>query len=148
MVTDHATCMRCNRSFDLVMEKAQGCIAHSDAREVLLLNVWQAYNCIAEAAVLVGFKSSILDLEAVREEQAAELLVVREALAQTQGDAVNLEKTLSMITGASSHAHVLYIRLPSHYQHRISMIQLEISTAQMTLLRCAGNVMQNVGKRV
>lgn len=80
----------------------QGCIAHSAERDMVLINVWQAYNRITEAAVAVGFKSSILDLEAVREEQASELLVVREALAQTQGDAVNLEKTLSMISGALS----------------------------------------------
>ena len=57
--------------------------------------------------MVVGFKSSILDLESLREEQAAELLVVREALAQTRGDAVNLETTLSMITSTSHLASAL-----------------------------------------
>eukprot|EP00892_Ulva_mutabilis_P002273 jgi/Ulvmu1/12046/UM083_0059.1 len=78
----------------------KGCIVNSEERDLVLINVWQAYNRITEAAVAVGFKSSILDLESLREEQAAELLVVREALAQTKGDAVNLEKTLSLVTNA------------------------------------------------
>lgn len=98
----------------------QGCIAHSSERDMVLINVWQAYNRVTEAAVAVGFKSSILDLEALREEQASELLVVREALAQTQGDAVNLEKTLSMITGALPY-------LPSN--HRATRISSSISGA-------------------
>jgi hypothetical protein len=66
----------------------------------VLVNVWQAYNAVTEAAVTVGFKSSILDLAQLREEQAAELLVIQEALTQSQGDALNLEKTLAVITGA------------------------------------------------
>lgn len=100
----------------------QGCIAHSEEREAVLLNVWQAYNRITEAAVKVGFRSSILDLESLREEQAAELLVVREALAQTQGDAVNLEKTLSMITGT---------------------ISLQRSTSTMSIKYCTSRLMHS-----
>jgi hypothetical protein len=64
-----------------------------------MLNLWQVYNTVTEAAVKVGFKSSILDMAQLREQQAGELLVLREALTQSQGDASNLEKTLAMITG-------------------------------------------------
>jgi hypothetical protein len=64
-----------------------------------MINIWQAYNTVTEAAVKVGFKSSILDLAQLREDQAGDLLVMRDALTQSLGDATNLEKTLAMITG-------------------------------------------------
>jgi hypothetical protein len=78
----------------------QDCIAHSGFRDSLLLNLWQAYNAVSETAVNVAFQSSILDLAQLREDQAAELTVMRESLTKTQGDASSLEQTLVMITGA------------------------------------------------
>lgn len=65
----------------------------------MLLNVWQAYNKISEAAVAVDFKSSILDMAELKEAQAAELLMMRDALTEAQGDTENLQKTLAVITG-------------------------------------------------
>lgn len=82
-------------------ERVQELVGQSEFRDNLMLNIWQAYNNVTEATIQVGFKSSILDLAQLREEQAGELLVMREALTQSQGDASNLEKTLAMITGAA-----------------------------------------------
>jgi hypothetical protein len=77
----------------------QECIAHTASRDAVLLNVWQAYNKISEAAVIVGFKSSILDMAELKEAQAAQLLMMRDALTEAQGDTANLQKTLAVITG-------------------------------------------------
>lgn len=79
---------------------SQDCIAHIRSRDAVLLNVWQAYNRISEAAVIVGFKSSILDMAELKEAQAAQLLMMRDALTESQGDTANLQKTLAVITGA------------------------------------------------
>ena len=75
----------------------QDCIKHISNRDAVLLNVWQAYNKISEAAVAVGFKSSILDMAELKEAQAAQLLMMRDALTESQGDTANLQKTLSLI---------------------------------------------------
>jgi hypothetical protein len=77
----------------------QDCIAHISSRDAVLLNLWQAYHKISEAAVTVGFKSSILDMAELREAQATELLMMRDALTEAQGDTANLQKTLAVITG-------------------------------------------------
>ena len=78
----------------------QESVRHCEHRTTLLLNLWQVFTTVTEAATKVGFKSTILEMAQLREEQAAELLVMRDALAQAQGDAANLQKTLAMITGA------------------------------------------------
>lgn len=78
----------------------QDCISRASTRDAVLLNVWQAYNRISEAAVIVGFKSSILDMADLKEAQAAELLVMRDALTEAQSDTASLQKTLAVITGA------------------------------------------------
>jgi hypothetical protein len=79
----------------------QECISHCICKDTIMLNLWQVYNTVTEAATKVGFKSSILDMAQLREQQAGELLVLKEALSQSQGDTSNLQKTLAMITGAS-----------------------------------------------
>lgn len=79
----------------------QDCIAHISNRDAVLLNVWQAYNKISEAAVIVGFKSSILDMVELKEAQAAQLLMMRDSLTESQGDTANLQKTLAVITGVT-----------------------------------------------
>jgi hypothetical protein len=86
----------------------QDCVGHSAFRDTLLVNVWQAFNAVSETAVKVTFKSSILDMAQAREAQAAELLAAHEALAQSRGDAGNLEQALASVTGAPQHheAHV------------------------------------------
>jgi hypothetical protein len=88
----------------------QDSIAHLSCRDAILLNVWQAYNKISEAAVMVGFKSSILGLAGLKEAQAAELLVMHDALTQSQEDTGNLQKTLALITGMPP-THELISRL-------------------------------------
>jgi hypothetical protein len=77
----------------------QDCIAHISNRDAVLLNILQAYNKVSAAAVVVGFKSSILDMAELTEAQAAELMIMRDALTEAQGDSANLQKTLAVVTG-------------------------------------------------
>jgi hypothetical protein len=86
----------------------QECISHCIRKDTIMLNLWQVYNTVTEAATKVGFKSSILDMARLREQQAGELHVLKEALAQSQGDTSNLQKTLAMITGESLFELVNY----------------------------------------
>lgn len=116
----------------------QDCIAHSAYRDSLLVNLWQAYNAVSETAVKVAFKSSILDMAQLREDQAAELTTMREALTQTQGNASKLERTLALIAGAlatcaSAPATAMQRRhrngsVPQHIDTAISVSQLPLQT--------------------
>ena len=95
------TCTSCVNALDWISNPVlQDTIAHSPFRDDLLSNVWRAFNTASEAAVTVGFRSSILDLLQLREEQAGELLLAQEALSQTREDVSDMENTLASLTGA------------------------------------------------
>ena len=86
---------------EFVRGALQDCIAHSEFRESLLVNVWQAFTVVAETAVKVEFQSSIIGMAQLHEQQAAELTATREALTQSQSDTARLEQTLAHVTGAA-----------------------------------------------
>lgn len=77
----------------------QDVVAHSPFQDALLANIWRTYNTVTEAAVTVGFRSSIMDLLQLREAQAGELLMSKEAMAQAREEATQLEQTLTFLTG-------------------------------------------------
>ena len=80
-------------------------------RDTLLGTIWRAFRATSEAAVTVGFRSTILDLYQLREEQAGELLFTQEALAQAREDHDTLEKSLVFLTNAHAEERALRQKL-------------------------------------
>ena len=86
---------------ELIRGALQDCIAHSEFRESLLVNVWQAFTVTAEIAVKVELQSSIIGMAQLHEQQAAELTATREALTQSQSAFARLEQTLAYVTSVA-----------------------------------------------